>query len=148
MELILLKDVDNVGRKGDVVRVRDGHARNLLIPHRLALPSTWANQQFVSEQKVRAEKRHFKERTEAENKARELEKDALTLQATAGEQDKLFGSITSEDIREALAAKGYALDKKRIHLKEPIRTLGSHTVQVELYPQIKTTVAVEVIRKA
>jgi len=148
MELILLKDVNNLGRKGETVRVRDGFARNFLIPQKVALPSTQAGKEFVAEQKMRAEKRRAKEKAEAELKAKELEKVKLILQVPAGEQDKLFGAITNDDIRIALEAKGFSLDKKKILLKDPIRALGTYTVQVEIFPQVKSAVSVEVVRKA
>jgi large subunit ribosomal protein L9 len=147
MELILLKDVENVGKKGDVVRAREGYARNFLIPRKLALVSTRSNQQFFAEQKERVAKRRIKEKGEAEKRAKDLEQVQITLEAASGEQGKLFGSVTSDEIRVALAGKGYTVDKKRIHLKEPIRALGTHSVSVELYPQVKATVTVEVVRK-
>ena len=140
--------VGNVGLKGDVIRVRDGFARNFLLPRGLAQASTRANQKFVEEQKVRVAKKRAKERTAAEGKVNDLEKLKLTFEVAAGEQDKLFGSVTTEEIRQALTEQGYPIEKKRIHLKEPIRTLGSHTVIVELYPQVKATLTVEVIRKS
>lgn len=148
MELLLLQDVDKVGRKGDVVRVRDGFGRNFLIPRSLGLPSTRANQQFVQEQKARATKKHAAAKFDAEDKARQLNQLKLTLHATAGEQDKLFGSVTAEDICEALAKKGFQIDKKHIHLNEPIRSLGPHSVTVEVFPQVKAAVTVDVVRKS
>lgn len=147
MELILLENVQHVGRKGDVVSVRDGYARNFLIPRSLATPSTRSNKQFVEEQRKRAEKRRLKEKEEASGKAEKLEAVKLTLEASAGESEKLFGSITAEDISQALAEKGHAIDKKKIYLKEPIRTLGSFKVSIEIYPQVKAALSVEVIRK-
>lgn len=148
MELILLQAVEKVGRKGDVVRVRDGFGRNFLIPRGWALPSTRANQEFFEKQKVRVEKRRAQEKQGAEEAAKKLTELKITVSAAAGQEDKLFGSVTAEDISAALGKKGFTVDKKHIHLKEPIRTLGTHTVQVELYPQVKTTVTVDVIRKA
>ena len=147
MELILLKDVDPLGLRGDVVRVRDGFARNFLLPRGLALPSTRANRQFVEEQKVRAHKRREKERTAALAKAENISQIKLRIEAQAGEHEKLFGSVTPEDIAEALTRAGHAVTKKQIHLKEPIRSLGNFPVAVELFPQVKATVTVEVIRK-
>ena len=148
MELILIKDVSDVGLKGEVVRVRSGFARNFLLPRKLAIASTRANQQFVEAQKVRAAQRRAKEQAEAENRAKDLTAVKLTIQAPAGEQNKLFGSVTAEDICQALAAQGYAFEKKRIHLKEPIRVLGSHTVAVELYSQVKAQITIEVVRQS
>jgi large subunit ribosomal protein L9 len=132
MELILTQNVEKVGRKGDVVRVRDGYARNFLIPRSLAVPATRANQEFVEEQKVRAGKRREKERTEAQQIADKVSKVKLTLEVAAGDKEKLFGSVTAEDIAEALKKKGHDYDKKHVLLKEPIRSLGAYQVAVEI----------------
>lgn len=148
MELILLQDVEKVGRKGEVVRVRDGFARNLLIPRKLALPSTPENQVFVEDQKRRAEARREKEKADAQARAQKLSSLKVQIEAAAGEQDKLFGSVTADEIAEALKQKGHNFDKKHISVKESIRTLGNHTVSLEIYPQVKASITVEVIRKA
>lgn len=148
MELVLLKDVDNVGRRGDVIRVRDGFGRNFLLPRKLALPCTKANQSFVEDQKKRALGRREKEKVEAEKLAIRLANTKIVIEARAGEQNKLFGSVTHEQIREALEHQGYRIDKKHIHLKEAIHSLGNYEVTVELYPEVKTTVALEVVRKS
>jgi len=148
MELILLQNVEKVGKKGDVVKVRDGFARNFLLARGFALASTRENKKFVAEQKVRVAKRRELERQSAVKKVEDLERLQLTLEAAAGEHDKLFGSITSEDIRKALAEKGYPAEKKQVHLKEPIRSLGKFSVVVELFPQVKATVKVEIVPKA
>ncbi len=148
MELILLQDVEKVGRKGQVVRVRDGFGRNVLIPRKAAMLCTPENQGFVNDQKKRAEIRLEKEKAQAAEKAEKLSTVKIKIEAQAGEQDKLFGSITSEEIAEALQKKGHDIDKKQIHLKESIRTVGSHAVSVEIYPQVKASITVEVVRKA
>ncbi len=147
MELILIEDVEKVGRKGDVIRVRDGFGRNFLLPRQLAIPSTRANQQFVEEQKVRSQKRREKEREAAAKASERLSQAKVTIAAQVGEKDKLYGSVTSEDICEALQRSGFELNKKQILLKEPIRSLGMHAVTVEIHPQVKATVNVEVTRK-
>ena len=148
MELILLQDVEKVGRKGQVVRVRDGFARNVLIPRKFALVCTPANELFVNDQKKRAEIRLEKEKALATAKAEKLSTVKIKIEAQAGEQDKLFGSVTSEEIAEALHKKGHAIDKKQIQLKDSIRTVGSHAVTIEVYPQVKASITVEVVRKA
>lgn len=148
MELILLQDVEKVGRKGEVVRVRDGFARNVLIPRKLALAATDENQTFVEEHKKRAEIRREKEKAAAQAQADKISSVKLKIEAQAGEQEKLFGAVTSEEIAEALAKKGYEVDKKQIQMKDAIKTLGIHHVSVEIYPQVKASVSVEVIRKA
>ena len=148
MELILTADVKNVGRKGDVIRVRDGFARNFLLPRRWAITSTRANRQFVEEQKQRNIRRREKEKEQALNLAENISKIKVTLQAKAGEKDKLFGSITAEDICAALNQQGYTLERKQILLKESLRSLGAYPVSVEIYPQVKATVTVEIIRES
>lgn len=148
MELILTKDVEKVGRKGEVVRVRDGFGRNFLIARSLAIPSTRANKEFVSEQKVRAEKRREKAKAEAQTVAERLSGLKLVIEAAAGEKDKLFGSITSEDIAEVLAKKGHKYDRKQILLKESLRSLGTHSIVIEVYPQVKASVTVDIVKKS
>lgn len=147
MELILLENVEKVGRKGEVVRVRDGYARNFLFPKKLALVVTQANRAFMEDQKLRAEKRYEKEKIAAAATVEKIQSLKVVVEAKAGEQGKLFGSVTSEDICLALTQCGYAFDKKQIVLKESIRALGSYPVTVELYPEVKACITVEVIQK-
>lgn len=148
MELILVKDVEKVGQKGDVIKVRDGFARNFLLPRKLAIPSTRTNQKFVAEQKERASRRQEKERQNAQTVADRLAQAKAVIEANAGENEKLFGSVTAEDICEALNRQGFDFHRKQIFLKESIRSLGTHQVAVEIYPQIKAAVTVEVVRKS
>ena len=147
MELILLQDIEKVGRKGDIVRVRDGFARNLLLPRKWAVPCTRSNQQFVEEQRERNARRREKERQEALTLGERLEKLILKIEAPAGEQDKLYGSVTSEDISDALKQQGFSIPRKQILFKAPLRRLGTHSVTVELYTETKATVTLEVVRK-
>ncbi len=147
MELILLKDVEKVGRKGDVVRVRDGFARNFLFPKKAALPLTAASQRFVDEQRARAAKRLTEQKGEAEKTAKKIESAKFVLRAASGEHDKLFGSVTTEDVSALLAEKGFAIDKKKVLIKEPIKALGSYTISVEVFPQVKASLQLEVLRK-
>lgn len=147
MELLLTKDVPDVGKKGDVVRVREGFGRNFLIPNDLAIPATRANQKFFEDQRNRSAVRKAKEKEAAEQKAKELHDLKVTLEVRAGEGDKLYGSITPEDIREALAKQGHSFDKKQIRIKEALKTLGSHQVDLEIYPQVKTRLTVELVRQ-
>ncbi len=147
MEMILIQNVEKVGHKGDVVRVRDGYARNFLIPRSLAIRATRANQDLVGEQKVRAEKRREKERTAAQTLAEKLGQLKIIIESAAGEKDKLFGSVTAEDIREALRQKGHAYDRKQILMKESIRSLGSYPVVIEIHSQVKATINIEVVKK-
>ena len=148
MELILLKDVENVGRKGDIVRVRDGFARNFLLPRQYALSATRAGKEFVEDRKKRNAKRHEKEKAVFQELSGKISGTKVVIAAQAGEHDKLFGSVTAEDICNALNQQGYCLNRRQIHLKETLRSLGTFPVSVELYPQVKTMISVEVVRKA
>lgn len=148
MELILLKDIEKVGRKGEVVRVRDGFGRNFLLARGLGIQATSANREFVAEQRQRSENRKEKEKNSALTRAEQLKKIKVKISAKAGEQNKLFGSITPEDIASALSKQGHAFDKKQIHLEEPIRELGTWQALIELYPQVKAAITVEVVREA
>lgn len=144
MELILTKNVEKVGRKGDVVRVRDGYARNFLIPRGVAIMATRQNREFVEEQRARSEKRRAREREAAQKEAEKLKDLKVRIEAKTGDQGKLFGSITADNISEALTQQGYSFDRKKIHLAAPIRAVGQHSVSVEIYPQVKVTISVEV----
>ncbi len=146
MEVLLITDVLHVGRKGDVVRVRDGFGRNYLIPRHYALPATRANRTFMDEQRVRVEARRTKERAAAEETVKALERIKVVISAKVGTGEKLFGSITADQIADNISRKkGHKVDKKQVQLAEPIRTLGTHIVEVEIYPQIKAKVTVEVV---
>ena len=148
MELILLKDVPKVGYKGEIVRVRDGFGRNFLLPRRLAVSSSQASQEFIAKQKERAVKRRAEERAQAEKQAEQLKQLTIQIPARSGDQGKLYGSVTADQICDALNQKGYQFRKKQIHLTHAIRTLGVQPVTIEVYPQVKATISVEVVTKA
>ena len=148
MELVMLKDVDKVGLKGDVVRVKAGFGRNFLLPRRLAVSATQFTREYIETQRARVAERIARERASAEEKAAELNNVVLTIEAKAGEGGKLFGSVTTEDVRKALVEKGYQYDKRHIHANEAIRALGKHPVTIEVYSQVKATITVEVIKKS
>ncbi len=146
MELLLIQNVPHVGRKGDVVKVRDGFGRNYLIPRHYALVATRANRVFIEEQRVRVEARRAKERAAAEETVKALERIKVVITMKVGTGDKLFGSITAEQIAENISRKkGHKIDKKQVQMDEPIKTLGTHLVEVEVYPQVKAKVTVEVV---
>ena len=147
MEVILLKDVEKLGKRGEVVNVRDGFGRNFLFPQTLAIPATRQNRAFLETQKNHEAKRRSKKKQEAETLAEKLQSLTLTLEVAAGEKDKLFGSVTTQDLAEALARSGVSLDKKQFHFSEPIKSLGRHAVTVELEAHVKATLQVEVIKK-
>lgn len=148
MELILTKDVATVGKRGDVVRVKDGYARNFLLPQKFAISATRSNQEFVEEQRKRSLARREKERTAAQQEAKKIQNLKISIEANAGDQGKLFGSVTADDISATLKKQGYDFEKKQITVKDPIRTLGTHLISVEIYPGVKASVSIEVIQKA
>lgn len=148
MELLLTKDVKDVGKKGDVVRVRDGYGRNFLLPNDLAVPATRSNQKFFEEQRARSASRKAKEKEAAEKKAKELRDLKITLEVKAGEGDKLYGSVTAEDVRAALEQQGHSFEKKQIRIKDALKTLGSHQVELEIFPQVKARLTVELVKQS
>ena len=147
MELLLIQNVPDIGKKGDVVRVRDGFGRNFLLPKKLAILATRENQEFFADQKARSAVRKAKEKEEAEKKAKELTNLTVRLEVKAGEGDKLYGSIGAEDIRQALAQKGYQFEKKQVRLRDTLKNLGAHQVELEIYPQVKTRLTVELVKQ-
>lgn len=145
MELILRENVDNLGKTGDLVRVKPGYARNFLLPRGLAYEATEGNKKRIAgEQKARQAKA-TQERTEAEALAARIGQASVTVSGKAGEEGKLFGSITSQNIADALAAQGIQIDRRRIDLDEPIKTLGFHSVPVKLHPEVTAEVRVNVV---
>ena len=147
VEIILLKDVEKLGKRGEAVNVRDGFGRNFLLPRGLAIPATRENKNRIEKEKKQASDRKARLRSESEKLAQKIASLDLTLEARVGEKDKLFGSVTTQDLAEALAKKGISVDKKQLSLSEPIRSLGKHTVTVELGPEVKSTFQVEVVKK-
>ncbi len=145
MKVILLEDVRGSGKAGEVVNVSDGYARNMLIPRKLAVEATAQNMKQL-EKKKEAEKKKFEEDKAAalELKAK-LEGAVITLKTKAGENGKVFGSVTSKDIADALKEQGFDVDKKKIQLDSPIKTLGETTVSVKLFTEIAGKVKVNVV---
>jgi large subunit ribosomal protein L9 len=145
IDVILRKDVRSLGRAGELVRVKPGFARNYLLPQGLAYEATEGNKKRIAaEGKARAI-RGQAERAEAERVASTLSGVTLTLSGKAGEEGKLFGSITSQDIADALARQGHTVDRRRIELEHPIKTLGSHTVSVRVHPEVHAELRVSVV---
>ena len=144
MEVILREDVDKLGHRGDLVRVADGYARNFLLPRRLAVIATEANKKIVEQERQAGLRREAKERSAAEELAAMLNAVMLTTQQKAGEQDVLFGSVTAADIAGLLDKQGYNIDRRKIVLEAPIKTLGEHTVQIKLHRDVLATVKVVV----
>lgn len=147
MEIILRDHVDNLGKRGEVVKVADGYARNFLLPRKLALPATDANKKWIERERKIAEARDQEERGAAEAIATRLSALDLTITRKVGENDQLYGSVTNADIAELLAKKGFEVDRRKILLPDPVKTLGESSVPVKLHrdvtAQLKVTVAKE-----
>ena len=145
IEVILREDIKTLGRTGEMVRVKPGYARNYLLPQGLAYEATEGNKKRIAaETRVRTAHNQA-ERTEAERFAASLNQVTLTLSGKAGEEGKLFGSITSQDIADALARQGHTVDRRRIELEHPIKTTGPHTVTVRLHPEVNAELRVSVV---
>ena len=147
MKVILLEDIKTLGRAGSQVDVADGYARNFLIPRSKALGATPANQRVFDNQKKSLAKKHAKERDEAAALALTLGALSLTISRLAGEDDKMFGSVTNADVAEALAKEGHKIDKHDILLVEPLKALGIHDVSIQLHQEVEAKVKVWVVKQ-
>jgi large subunit ribosomal protein L9 len=144
MEVILREDVEKVGARGAVVKVADGYARNYLLPKRLAVLATDSNRKIVEQEREAYLRREAKVRAEAQDLAKLMANVTLTFRQRVGENNQLFGSVTAKDIADALEAQKYHIERRRIHLDEPIRTLGEHKVTVRLHRDVPTEINVVV----
>ncbi|MEJ5366757.1 MAG: 50S ribosomal protein L9 [Bryobacteraceae bacterium] len=144
MEVILREDIEKLGSRGQVVKVADGFARNYLLPRRLAVPATEANRKIVEQERQAALRREAKEKAAAEELAKMLSGITLTTVQKAGEADQLFGSVTAKDIAELLEKQGFTVDRKKIVLDHPIKTLGEHKVTVKLHREVSVEIPVVV----
>jgi large subunit ribosomal protein L9 len=147
MKLILRQDHEKLGRLGDIVDVKDGYARNYLIPRKIGYAATAGNLQALEEEKKQVDNRQKKEFHQAEKLSAELEKTSVTLKVKVGEDEKLFGSVTSQMIADALKEKGITIDKRGIDLEEPIKALGIYTVNMKLHTNVTGKVKVWVVRE-
>ena len=147
MKVILKQDFDKLGNTGDIINVKDGYARNFLIPRKIAYQATPSNIKRFDEEKKKMASQLTKEVKKAEKLATELEKVSCTIAMAVGEEDRLFGSVTSQDIAVALNEKGIEIDKRKIQLDEPIKALGIYTVPIKLHPEVGANVKVWVVKK-
>jgi len=148
IQVVLQENVPNLGTSGDVVRVRPGYARNYLIPRGLAAPATPANLAKVGEIKRHAALRAERELEEAKQLAERLERTSIKLERAVGDENKMYGSVTGRDIEEAYASLGIGIDRRRLVLAEPIKTLGLAEVALRLHPDVEAKLRVEVVKKA
>lgn len=144
MEVILKEDVEKLGHRGDVVKVAEGYGRNYLLPKKLAIEATKANKNVIEQMKQAAVRRSAQEKSDAEILAKQFEGVAVEFSRKTGEKDHLFGSVTSADIAEALEKKGFNVDRRKVQLDEPIKSLGEFDVPVKLHREVTARVKVTV----
>ena len=144
MEVILKEDVNKLGQRGDVVKVADGYGRNFLLPQKLAMEATTANKVVIDQMKQSAVRRSAKEKSEAELLVTQLNQVELTFERRVGENEHLFGSVTSAEIAQALEHKGYTIDRRKLQLEEPLRQLGEFHVPVKLHREVTAHIKVTV----
>ena len=144
MEVILKEDVPKLGSRGDVVKVADGYGRNYLLPRKLAIEANEANRAVIEQMKQSALRRAAKDKADAEGLAKLMESVSVSFTRKAGEKDQLFGSVTSADIAGALEQQGYNIDRRKIHLDEPLKQIGEFKVPIRLYKGVDVTVKVVV----
>jgi large subunit ribosomal protein L9 len=144
MEVILREHVDNLGRRGEIVKVADGYARNYLLPRKLALPATAGNKQQIERERAKFEAREAEEKGLAEALAARLGSIEIEIVRKVGETDALYGSVTSADVAEALMAKGFEIDRRKLQLAEPIKKLGEYEVPLRLHREVTVPIKVKV----
>ena len=147
MEVILREDVDKLGSRGQLVRVANGYARNFLLPKRLAVAATEANKKIVEQERQAALRRDAKEVADASELAKMMANVSVSIAQKAGENDQLFGSVTAKDIAEALEKQNYTIDRRKIQLHEPIKTLGEHKVPIRLHREVTADITVNVVKE-
>src|SRR5690242_17714377 len=145
MEVILREHVDNLGRRGEIVKVADGYARNYLLPRKLALLVTEGNKKQIERERAKFEAKEAEERKVAEAVAARLASAEIVIARRVGETEALYGSVTTADVAEALAAKGFDIDRRKLQLAEPIKKLGDVDIPVKLHRDVNASVKVHVV---
>ena len=148
MEVILKEDVAKLGSRGDVVKVAEGYGRNYLLPRKLAIQASESNKAVITQMKAAAVRRSAKEKAQAEELAKQFEGLSLGFTRKSGENDQLFGSVTSSDLAEALTKRGFNVDRRKIQLHEPLKTLGEFTVPVKLHKDVTAHLKVVIEKEA
>jgi large subunit ribosomal protein L9 len=144
MEVILKEDVNNLGHRGEVVKVANGYGRNYLLPQKLAIEATAANKAVIEQMKQSAIRRSAREKTEAEAQVGQLDQVALTFERRVGENEHIFGSVTASEIAQELERQGFTIDRRKIQLDQPLRQLGEFHVPVKLHREVTAHVKVTV----
>jgi large subunit ribosomal protein L9 len=147
MEVILREDIDKLGARGQVVKVASGYARNFLLPKKLAVAATDANRKIVEQERQAHLRRQAKETADAAELGKLMAGVIVTIAQKAGENDQLFGSVTSRDIGEALEKQGYTIDRRKILLGDPIRQLGEHKVTIRLHREVTIEIPVNIVKE-
>ena len=147
MEVILRQHVDNLGERGQIVKVADGFARNYLLPRKLALPATEGNKRHVERERKIMETREAEEKGEAEAVAARLAAVDISIARRVGETEQLYGSVTAADIADYLKAKGFEIDRRRLVLPDPIKTIGEHKVPLKLHRNVTVPLVVKVVKE-
>lgn len=147
MKILLRQDFEGLGKSGDVVKVKDGYARNYLIPKGIAYLATEANQRRFENDIKQQTWRLTREKKKAEDMAKKLENVSCTITVQVGEEDKMFGSVTAQNIADILASQGFEIDKRKIQLDEPIKSLGIYSVPLKLHSEVDATVKVWVVKE-
>ena len=148
MEVILKEDVPKLGSRGDVVKVAEGYGRNYLLARKLAMEATRANRAVIEQMKAAALRRSIRDKADAEALAAQMKELTLTFHRKVGDQEHLFGSVTSGDVADALEGKSFSVDRRKVHLDEPIKSLGEFDVSVRLHKEVTATVKVAVQKEA
>jgi large subunit ribosomal protein L9 len=148
MEVILKEDVPKLGSRGDVVKVAEGYGRNFLLPRKLAIEANSANKAVIEQMKAASVRRSAKEKHEAEALAKQVEGLSVSFQRRSGENEQLFGSVTSSDIAEGLEKKGFHIDRRKIQLHEPLKAVGEFDVPVKLHKDVTVHVKVIIEKEA
>ena len=145
MEVILREHADNLGRRGDVVKVAAGYARNYLLPRKLALAVNENNRRQIERERAQAEARELEEKTQAEAFAQRMAAAEITIARRVGENNTLYGSVTSADVAQALHAKGFDVDKRKVTLADPLKALGEYTIPIKIHREVTAQVKVKVV---
>jgi large subunit ribosomal protein L9 len=148
MEIILREDIDKLGQRGQVVKVAAGYARNYLLPRKLAVTANESNKKIVEQERQAHLKKDAKHMADAQELGRMMAAASVTIHQKAGENDQLFGSVTANDIATALEKLGYTIDRKKVHLEEPIKMLGDYHVSVRLHRDVAVDIPVHVVKEA
>ena len=147
MEVILREHVDNLGKRGEIVKVADGYARNYLLPRNLALPATAGNKKHVERERRIMEARESEEKGQAEAIAARLSALDITIARRVGDTEQLYGSVTAVDIADFLKSKGFEIDRRKLILPEPIKAIGDHNVPLKLHREVTVPLVVHVVKE-